>query len=260
MRRPSLALPTSLAALIFAVAAGATTLEETLEQTYSFAPGATLALSNTNGGVTIRTWVRPEIRVEARKKVRHRDAERAQELLDSLVIEVEESAERVDIETRYPGPGGSWLSGWNVSANVDYDITVPEQADLVVSTVNGKVAVAGVRGRIDLRSTNGGIRIRDAGGAVQAKTTNGTIDAELRSIEDGEDLSFRTTNGSITVTLPEEIRADLTARTTNGTVKTDFALDEASTRRRTRMIGKINGGGGKLDLKTTNGSIKIGKN
>ncbi len=260
MKRPSTTLLTVLAAaLLGAIPAGATTREELLDETYSFQPGDTLALSNTNGSVTIGTWDRSEIRVEAVKKVRHRDEDRAQEVMDQLLIEIEQSAGRIDIETRYPKFGDSWLSGWNVSANVEYTITVPQQADLDVSTVNGKVAVVGVRGRLDVRTTNGGIRIDDAGGTVQAKTTNGGIDAELHQIDAGEDLSFRTTNGSITVSLPEEIQATLTARTTNGSIKTDFPVQVVGKMSRTRIEGEINGGGGKLDLKTTNGGIKIRK-
>ncbi len=260
MSRPSTTILTVLAtALLCTIPAVATTLEEHLDETYSFQPGDTLALSNTNGGVTIGTWDRAQVRVEAVKKVRHKDDDRAQEVMDKLLIEIEESAGRIDIETRYPKFGDSWFSGWNVSANVEYKITVPEHADLDVSTVNGKVAVVGVTGRLDVRTTNGGIRLDNAGGSVQARTTNGSIDAELHQIDDGEDLSFRTTNGGITVSLPEEIHADLTARTTNGSIRTDFPVEVVGKMSRTRIDGEINGGGGKLDLKTTNGGIKIRK-
>lgn len=260
MRRPSTTMFTLLAAaLLCVVPAGAATLEESFDETYSFQPGDTLALSNTNGSVTIGTWDRSEIRVEAVKKVRHKDDARAQEVMDKLLIEIEESAGRIDIETRYPKFGDSWFSGWNVSANVEYTITVPKQADLDVSTVNGKVAVVGVSGQLDVRTTNGGIRLEDAGGTVQARTTNGGIDAELHQIDDGEDMSFRTTNGGITVSLPEEIRAHLTARTTNGSIRTDFPVQVVGKMSRTRIDGEINGGGGQLDLKTTNGGIKIRK-
>ena len=90
MRRPSSLLLTVLAtALLCAIPAGAATLEELLDETYSFQPGDTLALSNTNGGVTIGTWDRSEIRVEAVKKVRHGDEDRAQEGMDKLLIEIE---------------------------------------------------------------------------------------------------------------------------------------------------------------------------
>ncbi len=260
MKQSSTTLLTALAAvLLFVAPGGAKTLEEVFDQTYAFQPGDTLALGNTNGSVMIDTWDRSEIRVEAVKKVRHGDEDRAQEVMDKLLIEIEQSAGRIDIETRYPKFGDHWLSGRNVSVNVEYTITLPKQADLDVYTVNGKVAVVGVRGRLDVRTTNGGIRIDDAGGTVQARTTNGGIDVELRQIDAGENLSFRTTNGSITISLPEEIHANLTARTTNGSIRTDFPVQVVGKMSRTRIEGEINGGGGKLDLKTTNGGIKIRK-
>ena len=70
-------------------------------------------------------------------------------------------------------------------------------------------------------------------------------------------MNFRTTNGSITLTLPSDLRAGLTARTTNGSVQTDFPITVQGTFRKNRLEGEINGGGASIELRTTNGSIRI---
>ena len=108
-----------------------------------------------------------------------------------------------------------------------------------------------------MKTTNGGIEVREGKGSVQAKTTNGGIDVELLEFEEDEDMNFRTTNGSIRVYFPENLRADIDARTTNGSVRTDFPIEVRGKFSKRRLKGKINGGGGRIVLHTTNGGIKI---
>jgi DUF4097 and DUF4098 domain-containing protein YvlB len=249
-----LSLPAAIL-LIAASTANAETLDETIHKTLPFASGNRLVLSNTNGDVEISTWDRDEIDIEAHKRVRSSNSDKAREAFEDLRIEIEESASGVTVDTRYPKSPGGWFG--NVNSQVSYTIRVPERSDLDIETVNGKVEIEGARGKIELASTNGGIRVRDAGGSVSARTTNGGIDVELGSISQDEDMTLRTTNGGITLTLPADVQASLSARTTNGSVNTDFPVTVQGTFRRNRLEGELNGGGATVDLKTTNGSIKI---
>lgn len=244
-----------IAALILSTTATyAETLEDTIEKTLPFAAGSLLQLSNTNGDVEITTWDREEIQIEARKKVKASGADRARQAFEDLEVNIHESANGVTIETEYPNSKGGW---GNVSSSVQYDIRIPQRADLEIDTVNGKVRVEGAQGRIDLESTNGGVTVQDAGGSVSARTTNGGIDVELHQVEASEDMTFRTTNGGVTLTLPADIQAHLSARTTNGSVHTDFPITVQGTFRKNRLDGDLNGGGASIELKTTNGSIRI---
>ena len=54
-----------------------------------------------------------------------------------------------------------------------------------------------------------------------------------------------------------DIRADLSARTTNGSVQTDFPVTVQGTFRKNRLEGELNGGGASIELRTTNGGIRI---
>lgn len=233
----------------------AETIEDTIEKTLPFGAGDRLELSNTNGDVEITAWDRQEIQIEARKKVKSSSSSKAQEAFEELEILIEATGNGVRVDTEYPRGMDSWWR--NVSSSVRYSIRIPEQADMDVETVNGKIFIEGVHGRIDLGSTNGGIRVEEAGGSVTARTTNGSIDVELGQVEPTADMSFRTTNGGITLTLPSDLQASLTARTTNGSVQTDFPITVQGTFRKNRLEGEINGGGAAIELKTTNGSIRI---
>ena len=127
--------------------------------------------------------------------------------------------------------------------------------------VNGNVQIEAVDGQIDAKTTNGQIRISEAGSSASASTTNGSIRAEFRQLTDFDDMSFRATNGGITVYLPEDLPCSVRASTVNGAVSTDFpiTIEGSSGRSRKRLEGDINGGGGVLSLRTVNGSIALRK-
>ena len=243
--------------LVLTVVSGGTaaTIEDTIGQTLAFAPGDRLEVTNTNGDIEVRTWDRNEIQIEARKRVKASSEERARTAFDDLRVKIDQTGSGVTIDTDYPkGPNGWW---GNVSSSVHYEILIPRQADLDLETVNGKVTVTGVHGEIEVGTTNGGIEVEDSGGSVSARTTNGGIEVELQEVMPDENMTFRSTNGGITLTLPSQIAADISARTTNGSVQTDFPITVQGTFRKNRLDGSLNGGGADIELKTTNGSIRI---
>ncbi len=241
-------------AVAITTAASAETAQERFEQTYAFSAGQRLTLTNTNGDVYVEPWDRSEIRVRATKKVKARGGD-ADAALAELRIEVDVDGSGVEIDTIYP----SWkrLFGWShVSASVDYEIQLPREANLDVRTVNGEIEVSGLDGEIRLRSTNGGIAVLDAAGSVSASTTNGGIKVELDRVS-SEGMEFETTNGGIRVDLPSSVQASVRARTTNGSIETDFPVTVHGTFRRNRLEGDINGGGPAIELRTTNGGIRL---
>jgi len=159
--------------------------------------------------------------------------EKTEAAMRDLQIEVEPSSGRIRVETLYPRRTSGWFSG--VSSSVRYEIKLPASADLDVETVNGNVKIGGVTGDLDIGTTNGNVEVTA-----------------------GEDMVFRTTNGGITLSIPPETQANLTARTTNGSIKTDFPITVVlGTFSRNRLEGELNGGGGSIELRTTNGSIHI---
>ncbi len=247
----------TMATFLFVSSVEAGTLKETLDQTLAFSQGSSLEVENTNGEIVIATWDRDEIRIEALKKARGSSANDLQAALDALEVSIEETVNGVSIETRFPGKGSPGWSRNRTSLNVDYLITIPHQANLDLETVNGDVRVSDVFGELVIETTNGGIDVKNSGGRVSASSTNGGIAVELSEVTDGEEMRFETTNGGVRLSLPASIRASLTARTTNGSITTDFPIAVQGKIHRTRLEGDINSGGGKIDIRTTNGGIQI---
>jgi DUF4097 and DUF4098 domain-containing protein YvlB len=266
-----------LCGLLITAAASAATLKENFDKTIPLKPGSAVTLRNVNGGVTVEAWDRGEVRIEAEKKVKAGTDEAARKTMSQVRIEVTPGAGGLRIETKIPKNGDgffAWLFNNQVNVNVTYRVHVPRRAAVDAETVNGGVALAGTRGKVRLETTNGAVDVKDVqgdvnagstnggitatriAGAVKAGTTNGAIDADLLDVPEGSDLRFESTNGSITVRLPRDARLSVDASTTNGRVESDFEV-EGGRKTKHSLKGDINGGGGRLVLDTTNGSIDI---
>jgi DUF4097 and DUF4098 domain-containing protein YvlB len=250
-------LSAAAAALLTSATLYAGELTETFDKT--FAGKATVGVENENGSVTVQSWDRNEIRVEAEKTV-DGSGEAAKTAMKELRVDVREEGDSLRVRTVTPkrGDGGffSWLAGNDVDANVRYTITVPRKTNLDLETVNGRIEVRAVDGVMDLETTNGKIEVAKCSGRVNAETTNGGIVAELTATSTGR-MELETTNGGVQIELPAGFRANLDARTTNGSIKSDFPITIQGTMDRNRLSGSLNGGGEELRIRTTNGSVKI---
>lgn len=256
-------------------ARAAETVKETFQKSYALQAGGELSVENRNGGITVEAWDRNEVQVIAIKQAKAESTERAREALKKITIDVQPSAGAVRIATRLPKEGDGffdWLSGNNVNMSVTYKIKAPRQlvADLEstnggvrlvgtrgradLTTTNGGVSVEDVQGNLRLRSTNGGLTVVNASGTLDGVTTNGGIVAHLTEV-DG-DISLRTTNGGVTLKLPENLRASVDIATSNGGIHSDLAVEGGEKTRRS-LTGDINGGGGKLFVRSTNGGVRI---
>ena len=265
-----------LAALALTTAAqAAVTIEKPFHQSYPLKSGGTLEVENTNGGVTVEAWDRAEVQVDAVKKIKAASNEKAEEIAKQIKIDVQQSAGRIHIETQMPKSGTGimdWLTGNEANANVTYKIKAPRDVVAKLVSTNGGLRLVGTRGRADLETvnggvtvertegevrvetTNGGITVINAAGALEGSTTNGGITAQLDRV-DG-DINLETTNGAVTLKVPRDLRANLDVATSNGGIHSD--LDVAGGEKgRKHLSGEINGGGGLVKIRTTNGGVRI---
>jgi hypothetical protein len=168
------------------------------------------------------------------------------------------------------------IVGHNSSAHLN--IQVPMQTSLVLRSVNGgAIVVENISGSIDANHTNGGITITNVSGSVLANTTNGKVTVSLNKVSGDKAMSFTSFNGTVDVTLPADVKANVMMKTNNGEIWSDFdiklsASGKAPVVEDTRskngkykvhldraMYGSINGGGPEMQFVTYNGSILIHK-
>lgn len=249
-----------LLAALGAFGADAATLNETFDRTFDAKTGGVLVLSNVNGRITIHASDEPKIRVHAEKKVEAGDQETARRAMTQLTIEATPADGGARIITHAPESGSNgflgFLFGDHVETNVTYDVTVPRTFDTNISNTNGAITLSDITGRLRAETTNGRIELARCAGTVEAETTNGAIRAELLSITPGRDLSLETTNGRISLAVPASLAANIDAETTNGSITTDLPVTTKNIDSNS-LRGSVGGGGPRVRLRTTNGSIEI---
>lgn len=152
---------------------------------------------------------------------------------------------------------GDGRSNWSVS----YQITVPRNTSLNLSAKNGGISIAGVEGELEFETVNGGVSLVEVAGNVRGRTTNGGVSVKLSGTSwNGSGLDVSTTNGGVSLAIPESYNANIEARTTNGGLKSDLpALNiDTSERQRSKYINvSLNAGGAPIKVVTTNGGVKI---
>jgi DUF4097 and DUF4098 domain-containing protein YvlB len=200
-----------------------------------------------NGGVAVRGWDRNEILVRAKIQTWAESQAEARRLAAAIRIRTDDG--RIAAEESESGH----RSGWSVS----YDVYVPRRSDLDLRTHNGGIVVEDVQGRIDVEALNGGVSVRKVQGALRGGTTNGGVTLFLdgdRWIGEGVDLE--TTNGGITVIIPERYSARLETGTVNGGMNVDFPITVQGMVGR-RLSTTLGSGGPLIRVRTTNGGVTL---
>lgn len=149
--------------------------------------------------------------------------------------------------------------------------------DWTLRTSNGAVELDKVSGSITARTSNGRIRLSGLRGRADLETSNGSIDADIPEPQQGAPLVFRSSNGSvavkltrwlnnplristsnasITLALPDGVNADVRASTSNGRVTSDFEV-AAREFGKNRLEGRLGAGGERIELTSSNGSIRL---
>lgn len=123
-------------------------------------------------------------------------------------------------------------------------------------TTGGSIHVDDAQGSVSAHTTGGSIRLGEVGGTLDAKTTGGSIRATLARQPEG-DSRLRTTGGSIDLAVSEDIGVDIDARTTGGRVSSDLDAAAPVSQSKSALVSEVNGGGPKLTLRTTGGSIRL---
>ena len=153
-------------------------------------PGA-VDVSQMSGDVRVTAGRGNEVRVDAVKRVRHRDPEEARQLLSALRIEVTQVGPRLEIRTIYPRINRGF------SGSVDYTLVVPQDAALAVKTVSGDVVVSGVRGEVRAETISGDVEVSQTPNLALAKTVSG--DVRARDIAAAA-LTLGTVSGTVVAT------------------------------------------------------------
>jgi DUF4097 and DUF4098 domain-containing protein YvlB len=223
---------------------------EMREQTIS--PGGRLTIDGrTNGGIHVNGWTRNEILIRA--QVRTAAPSEAEASLLAAQVSLQTAAGRIAAT----GPVANDQSRWSVS----YEVFVPQQSDLSLTTHNGGIGISGVQGQIEFQAQNGGIHLARLAGNVKGETKNGGVHIELAGNSwNGQGLDVRSINGGVHLSLPSNYSARLETGTTNGRVHSDVPELAIPRENPQKQLGVYLGSGGAtLRVITVNGGVHIGR-
>jgi hypothetical protein len=248
--------------------------------------GGALRLENANGKTRVVGEDRDDIEVRYRKVARAESEEGARSLVDAIRLDVRDEAGVLVMGFEIPGR-------WNRRGWVDVEVHAPRGLRIDVVAANGRVCVSGLRsavrckssngtiriddvigdisvatsnakvkthctcGRLRARSSNGKIELEEHRGSVDASTSNGMIHCEVDELG-SEGVILATSNGRISLDLPEEVNGDVDIRVDNGVIRTSREVAGSSGEdRRGRVKGTLGRGGAPIRLRASNGTISV---
>jgi Putative adhesin len=255
---------------------------EKLEHRFSVGANSELSVSNVSGRIGVTADDGSEIIVRHHKTGSSRSLENTQ-------VEVHQDGNRVTVQTK-SGPVG--LINFGRASSVNYEITVPRdcsirlhavsadvdlrgsRAGAGIQTVSGKVGLCDIAGDITITTVSGDVVASELSGTLVARTTSGdgefltsrlrrfsvntvsgdfTIDTPL--ITD-EHCNAKTVSGDLELLLPADGGATIQLKSISGSVSCEVPAEIIKAGRR-HWQGRVNGGGGNVDMNSVSGDLRI---
>ena len=186
-----------------------------------------------------------------------------------------QTGDAVEIEVRFPHGLNVFSMG---NRRTIVEIHMPREGKVRLHTGDGEIRLRDIKGDFDLESGDGRVDAENVDGVLRAhsgdghirvrgrfdnldiSTSDGRIDAEaLAGSTIGKGWSVKTGDGGVSLTLPDAFAADVTLHTGDGHISLDMPLTVEGRYDSSNIHGKLNGGGGLLDVHTGDGSIRLGK-
>jgi DUF4097 and DUF4098 domain-containing protein YvlB len=271
-----------MALLGTAALAGAVRAED-YTKTFVVSNRANVRVETNDGSVSITTG--------DTKQVEFRVEYQGYELNKNLTIESHQQGDEVELSARIPH---RWQFSFGTIRRLHIEVRMPKDADLRVRTGDGSIKAANLSGDIDLNTGDGSLSVNSLTGSIRLHTGDGSIEAtdldgkcdavsgdgrirltgrfdvlRAKSGDGGIDVralhgskldaswSIGSGDGSIDVALANDLPADIEVSTGDGHISSDIPITVEGTLSKSRIRGKLNGGGQTLTIHTGDGSIHL---
>jgi hypothetical protein len=248
--------------------------------------GGAIRVDNANGCTVVVGEDRANVEIRVHKAARGGTEAEAAQLAGSIrVLTKEDAAGTLDVEVSLPGR-------WTHRGRADLEIHAPRSLRIQVTSSNGRVCLSGMRAAVRLHSSNGPVRVDDVvgdveihtsnarvhthctcgklvarssngkmdleehRGSVDAATSNGMIHCELEDLGK-EGVLLVTSNGRISLELPDEVDGDVDIRVDNGLIRALRDVGHSARESAGRLKGTLGRGGVPIRLRASNGTISL---
>ncbi len=270
-------------ALILLATGCAGAAEKKLDRTFTVSPNASLTVDADGASVHVSGNDTNQVTV-------HLVARGSEEALANVTLDATQSGDEVTVVMRRDkGSWGNWFNrSWNGDGNIV--ITVPRriatsvhtgggsvdlkdttgaaslhtsggdivtknlEGNLEARTSGGGITSDTIRGDIDASTSGGDVRLLSVDGRISARTSGGSVECSLVGANRGITLS--TSGGSIRLTLPRATTGDVEAKTSGGSITTELPVATTEVKEG-HLEGSLNGGGQRIELHTSGGSISM---
>ena len=177
-----------------------------IEKRFTVETNPVVSVRNKSGRITVKSWQRPEVLVVATH------------VSQKTEVAAEQMGNRVDLVTH--------LLSENVSAaelEANYEITVPEQAELQIRNDSGDVVVEHVSGDMTFDTVAAGVELQEVAGSLVVKTVSGS----LTCIRCAGRIEVNSISGSFRLVQP--VSSNVRAQTYSGNIFFDGAFQRGGT-------------------------------
>jgi len=270
-------------ALLSAAAFANAVHAEEYAKSYSVSNRANVRVDTNDGSVSITTG--------DTKQVEFRVEYQGYELNKNLTIESHQQGDEVELSARIPH---GWHFSLGTIRKLHIEVRMPKAGDLQVKTGDGTIKAGGLSGNIDLNSGDGNltvnslmgvVRLRTGDGSIEGSDLDGSCDAvtgdghirltgrfDVLRAKSGDGRidvgalhgskldsvwSIGSGDGSIDVALSNDLPVEIDASTGDGQISSDIPITVEGIISKSRVRGKMNGGGRTLTIHTGDGSIHL---
>lgn len=258
-----------LLVLIFALGVTSLLSADEWSKTYSVNGKPDLRVATSDASIRVSTWDRNTI--EARVTTEgYKIGE------DGLRIIEQQTGNTVNIEVKFPHE--TFFSFGYHHRKVEITVQMPREGNTNVRTSDGSISLTGLKGEMDLNTSDGSLQIEGVDGSLRAHTSDGRISAAGRfdrldlSTSDGRidataqagsrlngEWNLHTSDGSVTLRVPPTLSANVELRTGDGHIDFDVPVTTQGAIGRNKVNGTLNGGGSLIRIRTSDGSIHLGR-
>ncbi len=222
-----------------------------VHRTLSLDRDGRVSIDTFKGTVTVTTWDRPEVRVDALIEPDGDDRE-SREKVKWTEVRISGGGSSIEIKSDYDEVKHherGFLGIFDIETGslpfVRYTVQMPATARLQIHDYKSGINVSNLKADLKLHTYKGTVRVAGLDGAARLDTYKGD--------------RFDTHKGEIDVRLPKDSHFELDADTgRRGDIESDFAMTtHAGRSRAARATGAVNGGGPELRLTTYRGTLRV---
>lgn len=252
----------------------ARTEESNHEYTFPSKPYARVEVITENGEISSSSHQRDSIEIDLRLWATGMDEDDAREHIDDIQLAITEDTvlAKLSIVIEIPAttlrgygcdvdlylPEGVFVDLNTTNGNID---ATGHQAGIDVHTSNEQIKITNTAGDADLNTSNGNINVERHAGNIRGGTSNGDVDAQVVMPKSDGFCEFISSNGKVTLAVPDTVGATLTLKTSMGKIIVDpqLPVQVDSDPSEDSYQSFMGDGSGTIYLKSSNGDVSLNK-